>query len=955
MDGKRTEGTRRGARRAAQVVLGLAVGLLLAEVGFAQRDGWAFQHLNIYRGDARFGVLLRPSAEAKVRFGGGPTTTVRTNAQGFRGADWAAPAPGEVLVVGDSQAFGLGVEEEQSFAAQLGTLLGEGAHVSNAAVPTFGPVEMERMLEDELPARKPRLVVYVVNAYTAFFEASRPNVERHGELDGWAVRRERLPAAPAAFPGRAFLFGRSHLALAARRWLHAGAQPSALGAPSEGTWKDLLGGAAELRRAETQAAALRRESLRLTELELIQAEQAYTEAQRETESIAGGLLPSNLTYVYTGLQSVSLGDVHATPGDIVDYGGEDSRPAPVTAQMIRVATQMRANAIVGLKALSDKFGADPASAAKADKDFLRYREDKSHGAKDSIDRVLGEEQARAKELARLRARPLMMVRSMSPMSRRVARAKELCDKAGARLVVAVLPLDVQVSPAEWAKYGQQPADMEPTRALLTDVVAEADASGALGLDLTEALRAAGPGAFLPRDLHLSPKGHAAVAQAIAARVKEGDKAGSPRRPVGGLPLGRSRAPSFTEWSSVGETLVYGSTARACVTKRIREWVGVWCTETEDTRAAYPYTPPLTVRLVQGGRGEAVVSRWKGPWGGDFKDKERTEVMLVAPVPPEDRLLADFYWINGKKSRLTVRFPANLEDQTVAFDKFTDEAAAPLDPGPLGAELCACHQKLSGAKGCLGLPAQASEDCKRTYGADCAGLLACASGDARFPPACPAGQVNAGALERCAPLCGPGRTCAAGLRCADWQGGEVCLPESSLPAASTAPAPATELLDADTVVAPEGLALARAVVAAGRKATAGCKLVNTNKENRYFDVYDECPLEAAVRGDVQQAVAALEAWTSAHPEGLAAGLALFQRAARFFAEQAGRASSGKAARGTLPAFARLVEAWTTFRPSEKEDAYTEAVLAQYRTGVRTKDKAARFPLPEWEACKTGPCL
>ena len=961
-----TRDTGKGARRpvrpsvrVAQAVLGVVVGLLIAELAFAQRDGWAFQYLNIYRADGRFGVLLRPHATTKVRFGGAPATTVRTNALGFRGPEWDPPAANEVLVVGDSQAFGLGVEETESFASQLGGLLGEGTHVSNAAVPTFGPVEMERMLEDQLPVRKPKLVIYVVNAYTAFFEADRPNTERHGELDGWAVRKESLPGEPpAAFPGRAWLFGRSHLVLAARRWLPAKAQPSALGVPSEGTWKDLLGGAAELQKSQAQAGAVRRESLRLGELEVLQAEQVYVDAQRETEDVARAVLPSDHTGVSLGFQYVSLADSRALPGDIVDYGGEDSRPAPVTAQMVRLATQMRQRALADLKDLSAKAARDPATKADLEKDFFRYRTDKSVGITGVIDTALAQEQARAGEVARLRSRPVLLVRAMSPMTRRVARAKALCDEAGARLVVAVLPLDVQVSPSQWAKYGQPAVDMEPSRALLTDVVAVADQSGALGIDLTDALRAAGDGAFLPRDLHLAPKGHAAVAQAIAARVKDGAK-GAPHLPVGGLPPGRSRAPTFTEWSSVGETLVFGSSARVCNTKRIREWVGVWCTEGGGGRTAFANMAAHAVRVVQGGRGETVISRWKGPLMYEELEvpgRERTEVMLVAPVLPEDDLLADFYWPNGKKSRLEVRFPANLEEQTVKFEDFVDEPSQPLDPGPLGDELCKCQQQLTGKHGCLGLPAQPSADCKRTYGSDCERLLGCASGDARFPPSCPAGQANAGALERCTPLCGPGRTCAAGQRCVDWQRGEVCLPEASLPAAAAAgPPPETEMLDADTGVPPETVALARAVVDAGRRATASCKLVNTDARNTYYDVYDECPLEASSSADIQKAVAALEARTSEHPGERTGGLVLFQRAARFFADRTARTSHGKAARGTLAAFAGLVEAWTAFQPAEKVEPYTEAVLAQYHTGWRTKVKAGRFPLPEWEACKTGLCL
>ena len=928
--------SRRNAVRAAQIILGLTAGAGLAELGFAARDGWAFPHLNIYRADAGYGVLLQPGADAKVRFGGAEATRVRTNAGGFRGPEWGPPAANEVLVVGDSQAFGLGVEESESFSARLGELLGPGTHVSNAAVPTFGPIEMERMLEAQIPARKPKLVVYVVNAYNDFFEANRPNTERHTELDGWAVRKETAIGDEGWFPGRSLLYGRSHVGVAWHRFRRASSQPSALGVPSEGTWKDLLGGAEELRKSEAQVTALRRESLRLSEIELLQAENAYVRAQLQTEAIAERVLPYDRLGT-SGNARVNIADARATPGDITDYGwgGEDSRPGPISAEMIRFATEMRKRALAEL-------------SARADQGERRAEDIKS---------ALSREEARKQQLDAVKKRPLTLVRGMSPMSRRIARAKQLADQAKAELVVVVVPLDVQVSPKQWAKYGQPAVDMEPSRALGTDVVEAAESMGALGLDLTEALRAVGDDAFLPKDLHLTAKGHAAAAQAIADRVKKGRRV-ERRLPIGGLPPGRSRAPTLTQWQSVGETLVYGSSARRCVTKRIREWVGVWCTE-GDGYLSVP-TAAHAVKLVQGGRGEAVIGRWKAtfPPGYDGRPREstRTEVVLVAPVLPEDTLIADFYWPTGKKSRLTIRFPANLEEQTVEFDKkWVEEASTPLDLGPDAAELCECQKKLGGSSSCLGLPAQPSAECRATYGTDCARLVACASGDPRFPPTCPAGQVNAGAMERCTPLCGPGRSCAAGQRCVDWQRGEVCLPEASIPASATIAPPVTEVVDADPPVSEETMALARAVLEVGRRVTASCKLVNAEKENVWFDVHDEGALDAGAVADLDKAVTALEARLAAKPEERGAGLALYARACRLFADWATQAKATKSSRGTLPAFARAAEAWQAYRPGEKVVVYSDAVLTQYREGLRTKGKAASFPLPEWESCKTGPCL
>ena len=61
------------------------------------------------------------------------------NGDGFRGPAWPAPSPSDILVFGDSQVFGLGVEDDQTFSAVLQEQL--HAPVLNAGVPTYGPLE----------------------------------------------------------------------------------------------------------------------------------------------------------------------------------------------------------------------------------------------------------------------------------------------------------------------------------------------------------------------------------------------------------------------------------------------------------------------------------------------------------------------------------------------------------------------------------------------------------------------------------------------------------------------------------------------------------------------------------------------------------------------------------------------------------------------------------------------
>jgi hypothetical protein len=62
--------------------------------------------------------------------------------------------------------------------------------------------------------------------------------------------------------------------------------------------------------------------------------------------------------------------------------------------------------------------------------------------------------------------------------------------------------------------------MGPTRILVEDVVASAEALGASALDATPALAAAEPGAFLAGDIHMTPRGHRALAEAIAGKLRQ---------------------------------------------------------------------------------------------------------------------------------------------------------------------------------------------------------------------------------------------------------------------------------------------------------------------------------------------------------------------------------------------------------------------------------------------------
>jgi hypothetical protein len=540
---------RRWARRLAQAAAGLALGLALAEVAFHLRDHGAFPHLNVYVPDARLGVRLRPGATQRVAFGKNPVTSVRINGDGFRGADLPPPSEGEILVVGDSQVFGLGVEEHETASAELSRILG-GRAVVNAGVPTYGPPEYNAVAGELLARRRARTVIYVVNLVNDLFEASHPNRDRHRVWDGWAVRQETAPASITSFPGREILFRQSHLVLAMRSYLHArGPEVDDQGFASEGTVRDLVGASAQAgddhARAdrETEARKAERDAkIEDTRKRELTADLAIEDLALSTFALRG----TERGRAYQ-LARDNPGDIvlHVTPGIPGRHHVEDARGSLSTVEILvqgaqvrremeakiraftELVTELEANGVVSVHALpaaaAERWRLDPLDVHYEAEEVAReMRQGDGHdiGATGrALVRTFEAREALAKRLDELRKAPAEAVRAWSPMTPILRELKAACDARRARLLVVALPMDVQVSPSEWAKYGvATPVDVAPTKILVDDLVASAEGIGAAALDATPALAAAEPGAFLDGDIHLTPKGHRALAEAIAAKL-----------------------------------------------------------------------------------------------------------------------------------------------------------------------------------------------------------------------------------------------------------------------------------------------------------------------------------------------------------------------------------------------------------------------------------------------------
>ena len=108
--------------QAVRVVIGLSLGLVLTEAAFSWRADRAFPHINVLQSDPELAVRLIPGETQRVKVADNPTSTLTINASGWRGED--VTEPGSIVVIGDSQVFGLGVDDDETTPAQLAALTG---------------------------------------------------------------------------------------------------------------------------------------------------------------------------------------------------------------------------------------------------------------------------------------------------------------------------------------------------------------------------------------------------------------------------------------------------------------------------------------------------------------------------------------------------------------------------------------------------------------------------------------------------------------------------------------------------------------------------------------------------------------------------------------------------------------------------------------------------------------
>jgi hypothetical protein len=293
------------------------------------------------------------------------------------------------------------------------------------------------------------------------------------------------------------------------------------------------------------------------------------------------------------------------------------------------------------------------------------------------------------------------------------------------------------------------ADMSATSALVDGVLQDAKAVGAVGLDVTAALRGAQPGAFLDKDLHMSGKGHAAVAKALVPALDELPPLAKPRA---GLPEGRTLPPTDSEWALVTELDVKGSTAAACETKQVREWLRVSCHKTDALT-------PVGVVVEKGGLVDTSVLA-----AGE------SAVLLSAFAQNEEPLEVRFLWRDH--SRVLKASRTTNGTVTAAFGEREAKRALSLEQ----------QADRSIAKG-LCRTFYDDDDGKNVLNCDLMnGFIGSFDGSrsavslARPVSAatCADDEAQAGAFTMCSKLCDAKRPCAdARAQCMPWMGASVC--------------------------------------------------------------------------------------------------------------------------------------------------------------------------------------
>jgi hypothetical protein len=133
------------------VLVALLIGELIVRIFVPQPKSW----LDIFARSEAPPFTLQPNVTRSLSTGES-TWSIYTDDRGFRSAKSPTHtnAP-NLLILGDSFPFGMGVNYEDSIPGRLDAALAGKYHILNSGVPSYGPTQYRQVLERELKKRTP--------------------------------------------------------------------------------------------------------------------------------------------------------------------------------------------------------------------------------------------------------------------------------------------------------------------------------------------------------------------------------------------------------------------------------------------------------------------------------------------------------------------------------------------------------------------------------------------------------------------------------------------------------------------------------------------------------------------------------------------------------------------------------------------------------------------------------
>jgi len=149
------------------VIASLLIAMLLSEMFFRLFLPQTFEvhPPGMYAGDQEVGYVLTPGFKGTIRRAEFEIP-FQVNQFGLRGKEFRSPRPNtfRILILGDSQAFGFGVRDNETFSFQLEELLSQhyvnhDIQVLNGGVPGYGTVDQLAFLKSRGLLLKPGLII----------------------------------------------------------------------------------------------------------------------------------------------------------------------------------------------------------------------------------------------------------------------------------------------------------------------------------------------------------------------------------------------------------------------------------------------------------------------------------------------------------------------------------------------------------------------------------------------------------------------------------------------------------------------------------------------------------------------------------------------------------------------------------------------------------------------------